>query len=61
MNKTTYRFDWQNGYTKERELSRSFETLEEAEQFAEGKRVADIYRCRGKYKVVWVKVVDNND
>ena len=60
MKKTTYRHDWQNGYTKCRRLSRSFDTLEDANNFAEGKQVTDIYRSNGKYKVEWVKIKDNN-
>ena len=59
--KTTYRHDWVNGYTKYRRLSRSFDTLEEAERFTEGKLNVEIYKSRGKYKVEWHKIVDNND
>lgn len=58
--KTTYRFDWENGYTKARRLSRSFDTIEEANQFAKGKPNADIYKTKGRYKVEWVKIIDNN-
>lgn len=60
MNKTTYQFDWTTGYTKTRRLSRSFDTLEEATAFAEGKVVVDIYKSKGRYKVEWLKVTDNN-
>lgn len=55
MNHTIHRFDWQNGHTKERRLSRSFDTLDEAQRFAEGKRVTDIYRKHGRYTVEWIK------
>jgi len=61
MNHTRHRFDWQNGYTKERRLSRSFATLEEAQRFAEGKRTADIYKAHGRFKVEWIKTEGNND
>lgn len=60
MSKTRHRFDWQNGYTKERTLTRSFDTIEEARQFADGKLNVDIYRSKGRYKVEWVKIIDNN-
>ena len=60
MNKTRYKFDWECGNTKVRELSRSFDTLEEAEWFATGKQNSDIYKSKGKYKVTWIKVVSNN-
>ena len=61
MRKTTVRFDWESGYTKARRLSRSFETMEEAARFADGKADADIYRSKGKYKVEWLKVSNYND
>lgn len=61
MNKTAYRFDWENGYTKSRRLSRSFETREAAEAFAEGKHGTEIYVSKGKYKVEWIKTTGNND
>jgi hypothetical protein len=57
---TIYRFDWAHGHTIEKYLSRSFDTLEEAQRFAEGKRVVDIYISKGRYKVQWVNVIDNN-
>lgn len=57
MNKTIIKFDWQNGYTKSRRLSRSFTTLEEAKRFAEGKPQVDIYKSKGLFKVEWVKTV----
>lgn len=58
--KTTFRFDWENGYTKCRRLSRSFDTLEEAKHFSTGKQNADIYKSKGRYKVEWIMVTDNN-
>lgn len=58
--KTAYRFDWVNGFTKVKVLSRSFDTLEEANRFAEGKQSTDVYKSKGRFKVEWVKVVDNN-
>ena len=60
MNKTRYRFDWENGHTKQKTLSRSFETLDEAKGFSKGKNVVDIYVSHGKYRVEWVKTIDNN-
>ena len=38
---------------KVRTLSRSFDTLEAAQKFAEGKNVTDIYRVGGRIKVEW--------
>lgn len=58
MKKTTVRFDWESGYTKARRLSRSFETMEEASRFADGKRNAEIYRSNGRYKVEYIKEVE---
>lgn len=60
MRKTTYRFDLENGYTIARRLSRSFDSLEEAREFSKGKVNSDIYKSKGRYKVEWIKVVDNN-
>ena len=57
MVKTTHNFDWVNGYIIRRRLSRSFETLEEAEGFAKGKDVVDIYMSKGLYKVEWAKTI----
>ena len=59
MNKTAH----YGGYSgivpyKVRELSRSFDTLEAAQKFAEGKRVIDIYRAGGKFKVEWQTVTE---
>ena len=42
-------------HVEQRTLSRSFDTLEAAQKFAEGKDVRDIYRAHGRYKVEWVK------
>ena len=61
MSNTTYRFDWESGYTKVRRLTRSFETLDEAKRFAEGKQDVDIFRSKGRFVVKWIKVIDNND
>ena len=68
---TTYRFDWKNGYTKAIRLCRSFNTDKEAWAFAVSKfgedvhnpvnkYNVDIYKSRGKYKVAWTEIVDNN-
>ena len=54
-NKTAFHFDWVKGGQKVRKLSRSFNTLEEANQFAEGKQVTDIYRHKGRFRVEWIK------
>ena len=66
--KTLYRHEWEHGDTKARILSRSFPTLEEAERFAKGEHpgcirweVIDIYKSKGRYKVEWIKVIDNNE
>ena len=61
MKKTRFRRDWENGYTKLRILSRSFDTLEEAIKFAEEKQTVDIYKSKGRYKVEWLKIIDNNE
>lgn len=55
MNKTAYYHDWAKGHYKVRTLSRSFDTLEAAERFSEGKQVTDIYRKKGRYTVEWTK------
>ena len=57
INKTGYYDGWGIIPHKKRELSRSFDTLEAAQKFAEGKQVQDIYRASGRYKVVWIKTV----
>lgn len=59
INKTVKWFDWENGHCKDRELSRSFDTKEEALKFAEGKHNTDVYMSKGRYKVTWHKVVTN--
>lgn len=43
-------------HIEQRTLSRSFDTLEEAKKFAEGKTVTDIYKSHGRFKVEWEKV-----
>ena len=43
-------------HIEQRTLSRSFETLEKAQRFAEGKSVTDIYKSNGRFKVEWKKV-----
>lgn len=53
--KTKYKFNWKNGAYKEKTLSRSFDTLEEANKFADGKDVVDVYKSKGKIKVEWKK------
>ena len=55
MNKTVRWFDWERGDYTKRTLTRSFETLEAANAFANGKDVRDIYRNKGRYVVEWVK------
>ena len=61
MIRTAHRFDWENGFYKIRTLSRSFDTYEEAQAFATGKEVLDIYRSKGKYKVEWLKTAKIDD
>ena len=39
---------------EQRTFHRSFDTLEAAQKFAEGKDVREIYRSKGRYKVEWV-------
>ena len=59
MNKTAFRDGY--GYEplkKVQTLSRSFDTLEEANKFAEGKQVTDIYRAAGRFKVEWLKTTE---
>ena len=57
VKKTIYKSDWGNGTRKIRTLSRSFKTLDEAERFASGKQVTDIYMSKGLVKVEWTKVI----
>ena len=61
MNKTSYHHDWSKGCYMVRTLSRSFDTLEEAKKFAEGKDMVDIYKSKGRYKVEWLKEVVLDD
>lgn len=61
MGKTVKGFSWERGYYTERTLTRSFQTLEAAQKFAEGKDVRDIYRNKGKYVVEWVKTTYINE
>ena len=42
-------------HVEEVTLSRSFDTLEQAKAFAEGKDVRDIYKAHGRFKVEYVK------
>lgn len=44
-----------------RTLTRSFDTLEAAQKFAEGKRGADVFKRRGRYAVEWQKVCRDYD
>lgn len=59
--KTLYRFTWDTGNTIRRELSRSFDTLDEAQKFARGKQNSDVYVSKGRYKVTWCKETKNPD
>jgi hypothetical protein len=54
---TTHRFTWENGHQILKTLSRSFDTLEKAQEFAKNKNCTDIYMTHGRYKVEWIKVV----
>lgn len=42
-------------HVEQRTFTRSFDTLEAAQKFADGKDVRDIYKYRGRFKVEWVK------
>ena len=44
-----------------RELTRSFDTLEAAQKFAEDKADTDIYKSRGRFVVKWVKTCRDYD
>lgn len=44
-----------------RTLTRSFDTLEAAQRFANGKDVNDIFRRKGKYVVEWFKTIYENE
>ena len=59
MNKTVHLFDWERGHTKRRILSRSFDTVEDARRFADGKLNTEIYVSKGRYKVEWTKVTED--
>ena len=61
ISKTLYRYDERRGFIIVKTLSRSFDTIEEARRFAEGKQVTDIYRFKGRFRVEWKKTIDNND
>ena len=60
FNKTVNGFSWERGYYTDRTLTHSFQTLEAAQKFAEGKDVLDIYRKGGRFVVEWVKHIDRN-
>lgn len=61
IRKTSHYYSDRKGYYTVRELTRSFDTLEAAEKFAEGKQVLDIYKENGRFKVQWLKEIDNNE
>ena len=42
-------------HVEQRTLHRSFDTLEAAQKFAEGKTVIDIFRSQGRFKVEYLK------
>jgi len=60
INKTGYYDGWGMIPHKKRELSRSFDTLDEAREFAEGKEGTDIYSFKGKFKVTWIKIIQTD-
>lgn len=60
MRKTKFRFDWLHGHTIAKRLTRSFDALADAEQFAKGKNNTEIYKSKGRYVVEWTKTIDNN-
>lgn len=55
--KSAHYFSWDKGNYKLLTLSRSFDTLEAAEEFAKNKNCPDIYMSNGRYKVEWIKEV----
>ena len=55
IGKTAQGFNWTEGQYTRRTLTRSFDTLEAAQKFAEGKDTRDIYRAHGRFVVEWVK------
>ena len=59
--KTIHKFEWGKGYYTVRHLSRSFDALEDAVRFSEGKLNTDIYKSKGRYKVEWTKIIDRNE
>ena len=61
MRKTVRGFDWERGSYTRKVLTRSFQTFEAAEKFAECKDVRDIYRNKGKYVVEWFKTIYENE
>lgn len=60
MRKTRHFFTWERGYYTERTLTRSFDTLEAAQKFAEVKDTRDIYRKNGRFVVEWVKTTPDD-
>lgn len=60
INKTAHYSGWGVTPCKRRELSRSFDTLEAAQKFAEGKNVFDICKSKGRFKVIWIKTIEVN-
>ena len=44
-------------HIEKRTMRRSFDTLDAARKFAEGKDVVDIYRSNGRFTVEWTNVV----
>ena len=44
-------------HIEQRTMHRSFDTLEAAQKFAEGKDVRDIYRVHGRFKVEYVNTI----
>ena len=47
-------------HVEEHTKHRSFDTLEAARAFAEGKNVVDIYRAKGRFKVEYLTVMRVN-
>lgn len=58
MRKSFTTFSWERGAEKIRRLTRSFDTLSEAERFAANKLNSEIYKSRGKYVVAWTKIIN---
>ena len=59
--KTVRGFNWSEGHYVKRTLSRSFDTLEAAQKFAENKDAEDIFRSKGRFVVRWVKTTHLQD